>query len=39
VYVCEIKFGKDPLPRAVISEIDGKIRSIAKPQDKVALAG
>jgi uncharacterized protein len=33
VYVCEIKFSKAPLPRATIAEVDGKIRSIAKPRN------
>jgi hypothetical protein len=33
VYVCEIKFAKGPLPRAVISEVDRKIRNVAKPRN------
>jgi predicted AAA+ superfamily ATPase len=33
VYVCEIKFSKSQLQRAVISEVDRKIRSIAKPRN------
>jgi hypothetical protein len=33
VYACEIKFSKSPLQRAVISEVDRKIRSIAKPRN------
>jgi len=33
VYACEVKFSKDPLPRAVISEVDGKIRNLAKPRN------
>ena len=33
VYACEIKFSKDPLQRAVISEVDRKIRNIAKPRN------
>ena len=33
VYVCEIKFSKSQLQRAVISEVDCKIRSIAKPRN------
>jgi uncharacterized protein len=32
VYVCEIKFARGPLPRAVISEVDRKIRNLAKPR-------
>ncbi len=33
VYACEIKFSKSPLQRAVISEVDRKIRNIAKPRN------
>jgi hypothetical protein len=33
VYACEVKFSKDPLPRAVISEVDGKIRNLVKPRN------
>ncbi|HEY4971799.1 MAG TPA: ATP-binding protein, partial [Steroidobacteraceae bacterium] len=33
VYACEIKFSKIPLQRAVTSEVDRKIRSIAKPRN------
>jgi hypothetical protein len=33
VYACEIKFSKDPLQRGVISEVDRKIRNIAKPRN------
>jgi hypothetical protein len=33
VYVCEIKFSKNRLQRAVISEVDRKIRCIAKPRN------
>jgi len=33
VYACEIKFSKSPLQRAVISEVDRKIRTIAKPRN------
>jgi hypothetical protein len=33
VYVCEIKFSKNALQRAVIPEVDRKIRSIAKPRN------
>lgn len=33
VYVCEIKLSKRPLQRAVITEVDRKIRSLAKPRN------
>jgi hypothetical protein len=33
VYACEIKFSKNPLQRAVISEVDRKICNIAKPRN------
>ncbi len=33
VYVCEIKFRKDSLTRSIISEVDQKIRQIAKPRN------
>jgi AAA+ ATPase superfamily predicted ATPase len=33
VYACEIKFSKSPLQRAVISEVDRKVRNIAKPRN------
>ena len=33
VYACEIKFSKSQLQRAVISEVDRKIRCIAKPRN------
>ena len=33
VYACEIKFSKSSLQHAVISEVDRKIRSIAKPRN------
>lgn len=33
VYVCEIKFSKSPLQRAMISEVDRKIRNMAKPHN------
>ncbi len=33
VYVCEIKFRKDPLRRAVIQETKRKIESISKPRN------
>jgi AAA+ ATPase superfamily predicted ATPase len=33
VYACEIKFSNDPLQRGVISEVDRKIRNIAKPRN------
>ena len=33
MYVCEIKFSKNRLQRAVISEVDRKIRCIAKPRN------
>ena len=33
VYVCEIKFSKAPLPPAVISEVDTKIRTLSKPRN------
>jgi AAA+ ATPase superfamily predicted ATPase len=33
VYACEIKFSKSPLRRAVISEVDRKIRNIVKPRN------
>ncbi len=33
VYVCEIKFSKSPLHHAVISEVDRKIRNLAKPRN------
>lgn len=33
VYVCEIKFSKSQLQRAVISEVGRKIHSIAKPRN------
>lgn len=33
VYVCEIKFSKQAVGRAVIPEVEGKIRKLAKPRN------
>ena len=33
MYACEIKFSKSSLQHAMISEVDRKIRSIAKPRN------
>jgi uncharacterized protein len=33
VYTCEIKFSKSPLQRAVIPEVDSKIRNLSKPRN------
>lgn len=33
VYVCEMKFSKQPIGRALISEVEGKIRKLAKPRN------
>jgi hypothetical protein len=33
VYVCEIKFSKAPIARAVITEVDTKIRALQKPRN------
>lgn len=33
VYVCEIKFAKQPVGRAIIPEVEGKIRKLAKPRN------
>jgi uncharacterized protein len=33
VYVCEIKFSKAPIARAVITEVDTKIRALGKPRN------
>jgi uncharacterized protein len=33
VYICEIKFAKDPLPKAVIPEVARKIACLAKPRN------
>jgi len=33
VYVCEVKFSKAPITRAVITEVDAKIRALAKPRN------
>ncbi|HUA25289.1 MAG TPA: hypothetical protein VMA54_14275 [Steroidobacteraceae bacterium] len=33
VYVCEIKFSKQPVAPTIIVEVEGKIRSLAKPRN------
>lgn len=33
IYVCEIKLSRHPLPNAVITEVDRKIRSLEKPRN------
>lgn len=33
VYVCEIKFSKQPVGCAVIAEVEGKIRKLSKPRN------
>lgn len=33
VYVCEIKFSRQPVGRAVIPQVEGKIRKLAKPRN------
>jgi len=33
VYVCEMKFSKQSIGRAVISEVENKIRKLAKPRN------
>jgi hypothetical protein len=33
VYTCEIKFSKSPLQRAVIPEVDSKVRNLSKPRN------